>query len=167
MPVQAFHAHAFAGGGQATGELVNVAGRVAFGEIAAVELARQRGLNHMHFIGCDGAALQSALCQQLRDFARVLKACTVAVDVQDALLFQVEINAFTLSPGEQMLACCNGQACGFDGVFLVLRNGRQKLREPRNLVPAGFGIDQQRCVAFEHPFQPLEDGGPVCPDLGV
>ena len=60
----------------------------------------------------------------------MLKACAVAVDVQDALFFEVKVNAFLLGPGKQMLARGNGQLGGFDCVFFVVRNGRHELRKP-------------------------------------
>ena len=63
LSVQALHSQAFASGSQAAGELMDVAGGVAFGEVAAIEFARQRRLNGVHFLWRHGAALQPALGQ--------------------------------------------------------------------------------------------------------
>ena len=50
------HAQALAGRGQALGEFVDVAGGVALGEVAAVVLAGQRGLDRLHLGGRDRTA---------------------------------------------------------------------------------------------------------------
>ena len=46
-------------------------------------------------------------------------------------------------------------------------HGGHEFDKPGYFVPGGAGIDQQWRVAFEHPFQALEDGGPAGPDFGV
>jgi hypothetical protein len=114
-----------------------------------------------------GAALQPAFGQQLGNLARMFKACSVAVDMQDAFLLQIEVNAFAGRPVKQVLACRNRQPGGLHGVFLVMGDGSEKLAEPGNLVPAGLGVEQQRSIALEHPLEALDDGGPMGPDLGV
>ncbi|MCY1295184.1 hypothetical protein D9M68_580870 [compost metagenome] len=146
---------------------MDVAGRIAFGEIAAVVGAGQRRLDRAHFRRRHRAALQAALCQQRRNAARVLEARLVAVDMQDAFALVVEADAFLRRPREQVLARRDGQARGLDGVAAVMRDRGDELGEPAQLVPARARVDQQRRIAAQHPFQALDDGGPVGPDLGV
>eukprot|EP01136_Pigoraptor_vietnamica_P021553 Opistho-1_new@71843 len=95
------HAQARAGLAQAVGELVDVAGAVALGVVATEVVAPQRGLDGAHLLGRDGTARQAALGQQPGHLPRVLEAGAVAVDVQDALLLQVEIDPFGFNPAEQ------------------------------------------------------------------
>ena len=165
--VQAFHTQARNGCGQAKGEFVDVARGVALGEIATVIVAGQRGLNRFHLCGRHRPAWQATFGQQLGDFARVVKAFFVAVDVQDAFFFQVKVHALGLRPGKQVLACGHGQACRLNGVAAVVGHVAYELGKPAELVPAGLRVDQERRVALEHPLDALEDGGPVVPDLGI
>ena len=97
----------------------------------------------------------------------MLETLLVAIDVQDAFLLQVEVHALGMRPCEKMFASRDGQTGGFDGVALVMRDVRNELGKPAQLVPAWAGVDQQRRIALQHPLQALEDGGPVRPDLGV
>src|SRR4051794_32474860 len=97
----------------------------------------------------------------------MIEASPVTVDMQDAGLFQVEVDALFLGPGKQMLTRGDGQACSLGGVVAILRDGADKLSKPGKLVPTGLGIDQQWRIALEHPLHALDDGRPVVPDLGV
>ena len=164
---QQANATAFAGQAHAVGVLVDVAGAVALGVVAAVVLASQRGFDGAHLVGRDGAARQAAFGQQLAHFARVVEAGLVAVDVQDALLLQVEVDALGLRPAEQVLARGNCQLGSGDGVLAVHGDGGRELGEPGQLVPARLGVDQQRRVGLEHPLDALEQGGGVGPGFGV
>jgi hypothetical protein len=74
----------------------------------------------------------------------MVKTGLVAVDVQDALLLQVKVDAFGLGPTKQVLARGNGEAGGGHRVVAVLGNGRHELGKPAQLVPGGRGVDQQR-----------------------
>ena len=148
LTVAALHAQSLAGGGKAAGELVDVARGVALGEVAAVEGSGQGRLYGAHLLRCHGAALQTAFGQQPGNLARMFKACSVAVDMQDAFLLQIEVNAFAGCPVKQVLACRNRQPGGLHGVFLVMGDGSEKLAEPGNLVPAGLGVEQQRSIAL-------------------
>ena len=167
LPHQKLHAQTLTGLGQARGEAVNVTGRVALGVVAAIKLARQGGLDGLHFLRRDGTARQAALGQQLGHLASMLKALGIAVNVQDALFFQVELDAFLIGPGKEVLTCLDGQARGFNGVLCVLGNAGNELGKPRQLVPAGFRVDQQGRIAFQHPFQAFDQGGRMGPDFGV
>ena len=112
-------------------------------------------------------AWQATLGQHFGHFACVVKAFFVAINVQDALFLQIEVDVFCLGPGKQMLTRSHGQLGGFNGVLLVVGHGSHELCKPRNFVPAGFWIDQQRCIALEHPLQALDDGGGVGPDFCI
>ncbi len=165
--VAAAHAKPLDGGGQAVGELVDITGGVAFGVVAAVVAASQGWLDGAHLLGRHAAPRQAAFGEQARNLSGMIEAGLVAVDVQDALLLQVEVDAFGFGPGEQMLARGNGQPSGLDGVLAVVGDRADELGEPGELVPAGLGVDQQRRVALEHPLEALDDRRPVVPDLGI
>ena len=167
LPIQALHTQALSRARHARGELVDVARGVALGEIAAVVIASQRGLDGFHFARGHGTAWQAAQGQHLAHFTGVIKALFFAVDMQDALFFEIEIHALRLRPGKQMFTRRNGQASRLHGVALVMRDVANELQHPAQLVPAGLGVDQERCVAFQHPLHALEDGGPVVPHLGI
>ena len=111
--------------------------------------------------------MQAALRQHLANMTGVFKALFIAVNVQDALFFKVEIHAFSLRPSKQMLTRCNGQARGLNGVALVMGHVANELHKPAQFVPAWLGVDQERGVAFQHPLHALENGGPVVPHLGI
>lgn len=70
----------------------------------------------------------------------------VAVDMQDALLLVVEVNAFVRSPRKEMLSRRDGQASSVNRVSHVVGDVGDELRKPGQLVPAGFGIDEERDV---------------------
>ena len=161
------HPQAFAGLGQTKGEFVDVAGGVALCEIAAVVLALQCGFDGFHLVGRHGAARQAALGQQLGDFARVVKALFVTVDVQDAFALVVKLNALGFGPSKVVLTRFNGQLGRGDGVVFVLGDGSHELGHPAELVPSGGGVHQQGRIAFEHPLEALDEGGRVGPDFGV
>ena len=148
-------------------ELVDVAGGIALGEVATVIGAGQGRFDGAHLFRRHAAPRQTAFGKQARDQPGMLETGLVAVDVQDALLLQVEVDAFGFRPGEQMLARGDGQTRGFDGVLPVIGDRADELGEPGELVPAGLGIDQQRRIALEHPLEALDDGRPVVPDLGI
>ena len=97
----------------------------------------------------------------------MVEATFAAIKVQDALLLEVKVNALFLRPRKQMLASGHRHACGRYGVALVVRHGGNELGKPRQLVPGRCRVDQLRRIAFEHPLQRFERGGPVGPHLGV
>ena len=97
----------------------------------------------------------------------MFKPFFVAVDVQNAFFFKVKIHAFFMRPSKQMFTRGNGKARGLHGVAIVVRDVENELPKPAQLVPAGFGVDQQRRVAFQHPLHAFENGGPVVPHLGI
>ncbi|MNS95367.1 hypothetical protein D3C72_1296230 [compost metagenome] len=146
---------------------MDIAGGVALGEIPAIVGAGQRRLDRPHLLRRHGTPLQPALCQQRGDAAGMLEAGLVAVDMENAFFLQIEIDAFLRRPGEQVFTGRDGEPRGLDGVAAVVGDGGDEFGEPRQLVPARAGIDQQRGVAAQHPLEALDDGGPVGPDLGV
>ena len=146
---------------------MNVAGRVALGVIAAEVLACQRGLNGFHFLRRDRAPRQPPLSQQTRDASRMLKAFAVTVNMQDALLLQVKVDTLGLSPRKQVLTRGNRQAGRLDGVGLVPGNAGDELGKPGQFVPTRLGVDQQRCVLAQHPFETLDQGRRMGPGFGI
>ena len=54
-----------------------------------------------------------------------------------------------------------------DRVGAVAADVAHELGHPRDLVPARHGVDEQRRVVPQHPFEALQDRGPGRPDLGV
>ena len=165
--IEEVHAQALAGRSQALGVLVDVTGRIALGVVAAEVVAGQRGLDGFHLGRRHGSARQAACGQELGDLARMLEALAVAVDMQDTLLLEVKVYAFGLGPGKQVRTRGNGQARCLNGVALVLGDAGDELCKPGQLVPARLGVEQQRRVLAQHPFEALDQGGRVCPGLGV
>ena len=165
--VEDLDAQALASFGQAIGELVDVAGGVAFGEVTTVVIAVQGGLNGLDLFWRHGAAWQAALGQQFGDLASMVEALFVAVKMQNALALVVELDALGLGPCKVVLARFDGQLRGCDGVLTVLGHGGHELGHPAELVPGGGGVHQQGRVIFEHPLQTLDDRGRVGPDFGV
>ena len=97
----------------------------------------------------------------------MLEAGWIPVDVQNPFTLQIEINVFLLRPSKQVVPRGNGQLRGVDGVGLVVGQLRHELGQPRPLVPTGFGVKQQRGVPPRDPFQTLDQGRPVVPNLGI
>jgi hypothetical protein len=107
------------------------------------------------------------LGQQLGDPSGMVKPGLVAVDVQDAALLKIEINVLFGGPGKQVFARRNRQTCRGYGVALVVGNVANELGKPRQLVPAGFGVDQEGCVGTPDPLQAFEHRAKVVPHFGV
>ena len=152
---------------QPTGELVDVAGGVRRREEPAVEVAGQGRLDRADFFRRHGAAVEPAFRQHVVDLRCVVEALAVAVEVQDAARFQVEVDAFALRHVEQVLARLDGEPRGRDGVGAVLGDVADELGHPGILVPVGRRVHQERRVALEHPGDALDDRGPVVPNLGI
>ena len=85
---------------------------------------------------------KAPLCEQDRYFACMVEPFFVTVDVQDAFLLQIEINAFFLRPGKQVLTRGHSHARRFDRVAFVVRHGRNELSKPGEFVPGRRGVDQ-------------------------
>ncbi len=97
----------------------------------------------------------------------MLVARFIAVDMQNAFLFQVEIDLLVSRPLKQVLPGGNGEARCFGGVVGIAGNGGDKFRKPAQLVPGRARIDEQRGVVFQHPAQAFDDRGPVVPHFCV
>ena len=97
----------------------------------------------------------------------MLVARFIAVDMQNAFLFQVEIDLLVSRPLKQVLPGGNGEARCFGGVVGIAGNGGDKFRKPAQLVPGRARIDEQRGVVFQHPAQAFDDRRPVVPYLSV
>ncbi|ARP53519.1 hypothetical protein ALFP_1632 [Alcaligenes faecalis] len=165
--LQELHAALGASIGQAASVFVNIARGVRRRKETAVVSALQGRFDLVDFFVGNGTAFQTAFLQQLADFLARFKAAGGVVDVQNAALFQVEINVFVLGPLVQILAGGNGQLDGVHGVALVTGNRAYKLRHPAVFVPAWLGIEQQWGVFAHHPFQTLENGAATVPDFGI
>jgi len=165
--LQEFHAALGAGIGQAACVFMNIPCGVRRRKETAVVGALQSRFDLVDFFVGDRAAFQAPFVQQLADFFAGLKAAGCVVDVQNAALFQVEINVFVLGPLVQILAGANGQLDGVHGVALVTGNRAHKLRHPAVFMPAWFGVEQQWGVFAHHPLQTLENSAAAVPDLGI
>ena len=97
----------------------------------------------------------------------MLVARFIAVDMQNAFLFQVKIDLLVSRPLKQVLPGGNGEARCFGGVVGIAGNGGDKFRKPAQLVPGRARIDEQRGVVFQHPAQAFDDRRPVVPHLCV
>src|SRR5436190_18708553 len=117
--MQELHPEAPAGCRQAAGELVDVAGGVAFRVVAAVEASLQRRLDRADLLRRDGAPLEPAGLQQRGDEARMLETLAIPVDVEDALAAQVEIDALALRPLQQVRSRLDRQPRRLDRVAAV------------------------------------------------
>jgi len=84
--------------------LVDVAGEVGGGEPAAVQLAVQGRLNGAHFLRRHGAALQPASGQERRHAVGPLEVGLCLVEIEDAPLLAVELDAGLLGHPQQMPA---------------------------------------------------------------
>ena len=89
------------------------------------------------------------------------------VEVQDAAPLEVEVDALALRHLEEHLAGGDRQPHGLDGVLLVVRDVRQELGHPADLVQRRRRVDEQRRVGLQHPLQALHHGAPLRPGLGV
>ena len=158
LAVLAVHAQALTSLRQALREPMNVSCGITLGVVAAVVATRQRGLDGRNLLWRHSPAFQASGGQQFRDASGVFKALAVTIDVQDAFAPVVKRNALGLSPGEQVLARGDGQSGCLDGVGFVARNAGDELGEPRDLVPAGPWIDQQRRITAQHPLQAFDKG---------
>ena len=97
----------------------------------------------------------------------MLEPLTVTVDVENPLTAEVEVDPLALRPFQQMRPRRNREPCRLDGVVAVRWNVGNELREPGQLVPARFWIEQEGSVLAQHPLQALDQGGAVCPDFGI
>ena len=95
------------------------------------------------------------------------KACSVAVDMQNAARAQVEVNPFRLGPGKQVLAGFERQARGGNGVGFIVADAGDKFGQPAQFVPGRLRVNQQRRIFAQHPLDAIEDGGGAVPHLGV
>ena len=66
-----------------------------------------------------------------------------------------------------MLAGSHSQARCFYRIALVVFHGGHEFGKPRNFVPTGFGVDQQRRIAFEHPLQAFQNGRVMRPNFSI
>ena len=112
-------------------------------------------------------AFQPAGNEQRVGLACCGKARLVVIDVQDAAPLQVEIDLFALGHRKQVLARFDGHARGLDGVAAVVGDARHELADPRILVPRRLGIEQQRRIVAQHPFDAFEQRAGAVPDLGI
>src|SRR5690606_29917892 len=95
------------------------------------------------------------------------EAGPVMIKVQNAALFQVEINPLLLGHSKQMLTGFDGKLrCG-DRVFSIFSNGPEKFRQPPILVQGRTRVQEQRRVFLHHPAQALCQGRGLIPDFRV
>ena len=83
---------------------MDVTSGIALRKVTTVIVACQCGFNGLHFFWCDSMAWQATFGEELRYLASMVKTFFVAVNMQDALFLEIEINAFCLSPCKQMFA---------------------------------------------------------------
>jgi hypothetical protein len=161
------HAFALRGCGQAHGVLVDIAGAVVRCVEATYQLAADGRFNGPHLSGAHRVPHDAAAQQQLGDVLPMRKARSVAVDMQNAARTQVKADSFRLGPGKQVFAGFERKPRRGDGVGFVMRDARDKLSQPTELVPGRLRVYQQRRILAQHPLDAIEDGGGAVPHFGV
>ena len=81
------------------------------------------------------AALKPAFGQQHRDLFRGFKILLRFIEVEDAAILAVKVDALVGRHAFQVFARFDRKPRGGDGVFLIFRDRGDELTHPRDLVP--------------------------------
>ena len=158
---------AFASRGKAARELADVACRVRGGIVPAAVIARDSGVDPAHLLRGNLKPVEPACTNQFIGACGISEACCIAVDVENAALLAIEIDAFPLGEIEQVFARLDREPHCFHRVDIVPGDCAEKLGNPRELVPARAGVEQQRRIAPRHPAQALEHGADRVPHFAI
>ena len=90
------HATPLADGGQLPGKFMNVTGRIGRSKKATVKLTMNCRFDGSHFLRRDRMALKTASLQERVDFAGVIEALAVTVDMKNATTLEIKIDSLTL-----------------------------------------------------------------------
>lgn len=158
--------------GQRDREQVHVTAFVFRRVVAAddgIAMRRQRGLDGDDLVGRHHAALDAEVAHQPGGALGIFEFLRIAIEIQDAALKMVVLDAQVGAHGAQRGAAVfshadHGADVGRQPAGQALAQERQA---PHPLAPVELRAEQQRRVFLEHPLQQLERRLGIGPGFGV
>ena len=119
--------------------------------LAGRRAGKDRFLSAVDFIGAHRISFQTTLPKQEIDLSRVPEATAVAVYVENATFFQIELDAFPLGECKKGAPSVKRQLNRCNRVATIVRDFSDELGEPTVFVPRRREIQQQWSVALPDP----------------
>src|SRR6266576_1189805 len=111
----------------------------------------KRRLDCLDFVSAHRIAFQTALPKQEIDLSRVPEATAVAVYVENATFFQIELDAFPLGECKKGAPSVKRQLNRCNRISTIVRDLSDELGQPTVFVPRRREIQQQWSVALPEP----------------